>query len=150
MAAYRRVYDSRQLQLQVAKTAKNRDQLRNPTLGNRVWATFTFLQQLTFLSHPVCMDACMTGEAAAVRKRVLSVQDVGQRPPRDIRTLDQDPAVNNLPRVAATHHATLDHDLGGRTGCGQLAQGCRYHNTLDQDLSRTGGPPTSSLAPWQP
>ena len=24
-------------------TAKNRDQLRNPMLGNRVWATFTFL-----------------------------------------------------------------------------------------------------------
>jgi len=24
-------------------TAKNRNQLRNPTLGNRVWATFTFL-----------------------------------------------------------------------------------------------------------
>ena len=24
-------------------TAKNRDQLQNPTLGNRVWATFTFL-----------------------------------------------------------------------------------------------------------
>ena len=23
--------------------AKNRDQLRNPTLGNRVWANFTFL-----------------------------------------------------------------------------------------------------------
>jgi len=23
-------------------TAKNRDQLRNPTLGNRVWASFTF------------------------------------------------------------------------------------------------------------
>jgi len=23
-------------------TAKNRDQLRNPTLGNRVWAIFTF------------------------------------------------------------------------------------------------------------
>ena len=29
MAAYRRVYDSRHLQ----------DQLRNPMLGNRVWAT---------------------------------------------------------------------------------------------------------------
>ena len=39
MAAYRRVYDSRHLQL----TAKNRDRLRNPTLGNRVWASFTFL-----------------------------------------------------------------------------------------------------------
>ena len=25
-------------------TAKNRDQLQNPTLGNRVWATFTFLR----------------------------------------------------------------------------------------------------------
>ena len=38
MAAYRRVYDSVTCRL----TAKNRDQLRNPTLGNRVWATFTF------------------------------------------------------------------------------------------------------------
>jgi len=25
-------------------TAKNRDQLRNPMLGNRVWSTFTFMQ----------------------------------------------------------------------------------------------------------
>ena len=37
MAAYRRVYDSRHLQAD----CKNRDQLRNPTLGSRVWATFT-------------------------------------------------------------------------------------------------------------
>ena len=35
MAAYRRVYDSRHLQ-----AAKNLDQLRNPTIGTRVWATF--------------------------------------------------------------------------------------------------------------
>jgi len=27
-------------------TAKNWDQLRNPTLDNRVWATFTFLNKL--------------------------------------------------------------------------------------------------------
>jgi len=26
-------------------TAKNRDQLRNPTLGNRVWATVTFFKK---------------------------------------------------------------------------------------------------------
>jgi len=39
MAAYRRVYDSRHLQADL-QTAKNRDQLRNHTLGNRVWATF--------------------------------------------------------------------------------------------------------------
>jgi len=38
MAAYRRVYDSRHRRL----TAKNRDQLRDPTLGSRVRATFTF------------------------------------------------------------------------------------------------------------
>jgi len=29
-------------------TAKNRDQLRNPTLGNRVWATFTFLAEFPY------------------------------------------------------------------------------------------------------
>jgi len=28
-------------------TAENRDQLRNPTLGNRVWATFTFYSYST-------------------------------------------------------------------------------------------------------
>jgi len=28
-------------------TAKNRDQLQNPTIGNRVWATFTFYIQLS-------------------------------------------------------------------------------------------------------
>ena len=38
MAAYRRVYDSRHLQADY----KNRDRLRDRTLGNRVWATFTF------------------------------------------------------------------------------------------------------------
>jgi len=41
-------------------TAKNRDQRRNPTLGNRVWATFTFfIFSATFLpklSKPV--DVC--------------------------------------------------------------------------------------------
>jgi len=40
MAAYRRVYDSRHLQ---ADCQENRDQLRNPTLGNRVWVTLPLL-----------------------------------------------------------------------------------------------------------
>ena len=39
MAAYRQVYDSLHLQADY----KNRDQLRNPTFGNRVLAIFTFL-----------------------------------------------------------------------------------------------------------
>ena len=45
-------------------TAKNRDQLRNPTLGNRVWATFTFalrdlppLKSLLRTSAPPVPDA---------------------------------------------------------------------------------------------
>ena len=29
-------------------TAENRDQLRNHTLGNRVWATFTFLNKKSY------------------------------------------------------------------------------------------------------
>jgi len=36
-------------------TAKNRDQLRNPPLGNRVWATFTFIRCL----QPGC--SCLFG-----------------------------------------------------------------------------------------
>ena len=42
MAAYRRVYDSRHLQ---ADCQEPGDQLRNPTLGNRVCATFTFYRK---------------------------------------------------------------------------------------------------------
>ena len=41
MAAYRRVYDSSHVTCRL--TANNRDQLWNPTLGNKVWATVTFL-----------------------------------------------------------------------------------------------------------
>jgi len=32
-------------------TAKNRDQLRDPTFGNRVWATFTFLVYILELNR---------------------------------------------------------------------------------------------------
>jgi len=39
MAAYSRVYDTRHLQAD----CQERDQLRNATLGNRVWATFLSL-----------------------------------------------------------------------------------------------------------
>jgi len=46
MAAYCRVYDSCYSRL----TANNRDQLQNPTLGNRVWASATF----TFYGDSAC------------------------------------------------------------------------------------------------
>ena len=35
-------------------TAKNGDQLRNPTLSNRVWATFTFIRD--YLTHKAITD----------------------------------------------------------------------------------------------
>ena len=35
-------------------TAKNRDQPRNPTLGNRVWATFTFFYFVATLMRHEC------------------------------------------------------------------------------------------------
>ena len=54
-------------------TAKNRDQLRNPTLDNRVWATFTvfLLQQLVIPWRP---DAalCRSIHAASLGCRVSS------------------------------------------------------------------------------
>ena len=46
MAAYHLVYDSITCRL----TANNRDQLRNPKLGNRVCATFLLL--------PMCVEQC--------------------------------------------------------------------------------------------
>ena len=43
MAAYRRVYDH----VTCRPTTNDRDQLRNPTLGNRVGGTFTlFIQRV--------------------------------------------------------------------------------------------------------
>jgi len=42
MSAYRRVYDSRHM----LADCQEPDQLRNPTVVNRVWATFTFSVQV--------------------------------------------------------------------------------------------------------
>jgi len=52
-------------------TAKNRDQFRNSTLGNRVWATFTFLYVLPAVGLRVTgpkgnwPEVLMTQQAAA-------------------------------------------------------------------------------------
>jgi len=56
MAAYCLVYDSVICRL----TAKNRDQLQNPMLHNRIWATFTFFKNridvISEVSNPVIMN----------------------------------------------------------------------------------------------
>jgi len=38
-------------------TAKNRDQLRNPTLGNRVWATLARVRRWTYIEKEKAEDA---------------------------------------------------------------------------------------------
>ena len=43
-------------------TAKNRDQLRNPTLGNRVWASFTFFYHIV----DMCLLQCKTSTRCSV------------------------------------------------------------------------------------
>jgi len=71
-------------------TAKNRDQLRNPTLSNRVWATFTFLhwRQLANTGRSFCSASNTNMGGANVRSRsatwllsgVRSVSVGGKRP----------------------------------------------------------------------
>jgi len=43
-------------QITVRLTAKNRDQLRYPTLGNRVWATLLSLLSLTDPRHCIALQ----------------------------------------------------------------------------------------------
>jgi len=51
-------------------TAKNRDQLRNPTLGNRVWATFTFLVALWLCPEGGSVAECLACWTQAQKARV--------------------------------------------------------------------------------
>ena len=49
-------------------TAKNQDQLRNPTLGNRAWATFTFF---IVCSWPFCSGvSAVSGVQVAARSLI--------------------------------------------------------------------------------
>jgi len=71
MAAFCWVYDSRHRRL----TAKHRDQLRNPTLSNHVWATFTFCSEIWYQIPDVfgkCIWFCCL-EAKGERNQNCSV-----------------------------------------------------------------------------
>jgi len=46
--------------------AKNRDQLRNPTLGNRVWATFTVFTA----NEPLRVDCIQLGRDYKGQRRL--------------------------------------------------------------------------------
>ena len=57
----RQVYDSRYLQAD----CQNRDQLRNPMLGNRVWATITLFRAIVVL-YEISLTAEWLCETALV------------------------------------------------------------------------------------
>ena len=54
-------------------TAKNRDQLRNPTLGNRVWATLPLLYDCVSLQiYNSALQVCDQPRTAAVNVALLA------------------------------------------------------------------------------
>ena len=61
-------------------TAKNRDQLRNPTPGNRVWATFTFIAALGPISRrkdrPIMKMKLLRARENLASYRELNARDV--------------------------------------------------------------------------
>jgi len=89
MAAYRRVYDYVTCRL----AAKNRDQLWNLTLGNRVWATFTFFlfdQRVINFVYPCTTHSTVVGVIhRRDRRRVLLTTPTRELPWRAVRSLEQ-------------------------------------------------------------
>ena len=75
MAAYRRVYDSRHLQAD-CKLAKNRHQLRNPTLGIRVRATFTFLRCSKLADARLCISCYLSEMLTSETRDLLAAEQL--------------------------------------------------------------------------
>ena len=68
-------------------TAKNRDQLWNPTLGNRVWATFTFF----------AVTECDTWFNVTVRQLCLSLASGERQAGQCVYQMQ------TMPRYVTTH-----------------------------------------------
>jgi len=66
-------------------TAKNRDQLRNPTLGNRVWATFTFYTNTVGVGAQGCEQLAQSRYAAALRSTGVRTRDLLIASPMPLR-----------------------------------------------------------------
>ena len=88
-------------------TAKNRDQLRNPTLGNRVWAAFTFLPSKLSACVRLCVSSCLRSwleqdTSCPTCRTSLSDLHNGQRPASDdLPAVPADPPVTNPRRHRA-------------------------------------------------
>ena len=63
-------------------TAENRNQLRNPTLGNRVWVTFTFLHTVVDIRRrPRSGTAPLVGQSDAVSNPCRPLSSVPEHAP---------------------------------------------------------------------
>jgi len=56
-------------------TAKDRNQLRNPTLGNRVWTTFTFLRRWT-ARRDVLVKLLCVGTSCSTKPEQIEVMEL--------------------------------------------------------------------------
>ena len=101
------------------QTAKNRDQLRNPTLGNRVCATLPFLQR-----------------GRVLPELVLPVLPCARRPPRPRRLVVRRPATGQLLR---RHHALPVRPPAMRPGRGELGVQRRVRRPAQRHRHRAEG-----------
>ena len=60
-------------------TAKNRDQLRNSTLGNRVWAAFAFYVKRNQTRKAFCKKFCMYAKRSWTAEPTDYKPEVGER-----------------------------------------------------------------------
>ena len=77
-------------------TAQNRDQLRNPALSNRVWATFSF-----FLLRVNLLHGCSTADASPAYAALPSLVPYTNRPAGHQRRFTKRPTIDRRCRTIA-------------------------------------------------
>ena len=135
-------------------TAKNWDQLRNPTLGNRVWATFTFLIFRHTHVYTYCCSRTYTAAAFNLLSSVSSVQWTRTLAPdrkvwvytgRFMTLLINHNHINVRKKAGQTNRWTTDRRVM-RCWCGYLSEErCRLFTYGPADATASQTP--SSLAP---
>jgi len=91
-------------------TAKNRDQLLNPTLGNRVWATFTFLLirwtetalclRVVRPSVCACVNHCVVWRVSRALEYFVISENLSLSAIRTVRVLRPLRAINRIPSTS--------------------------------------------------
>ena len=109
-------------------TAKDRDQLRNPTLGNRVWATFFYMGEVWFLGLWGLILLPLSGEG----NRVALASPTGSRP----REGRGDEHTAYTPH-GARHTLPYYNTIAGALACRQVADIMRRSSLASRQLRTT-------------